>query len=257
MGRTITVGQGRKVFTLQTLPDCRADNPRAYTVGKVAGFSLHAGVAARAHERDKLERLCRYIARPAVSTQRLALTRHGKVRYELKTPYDDGTTHVLFEPLDFISRLVALVPKPRVHLTRFHGVFAPNSKYRARVTPARRGKGRKIKPLAEKPDQTPAERRASMSWAQRLKRVFAIDIETCSECGGAVKVAALAHPCARGISASMHVIASIEDPAVIQKILAHLKEKVTPAGWGRLPPCRAPPQTGWFEETRHSNARLQ
>ena len=54
--------QGRKVFTLQTLPDCRPDNPRAHTVGKVVGFSLHAGVATRAHERDKLERLCRYIA---------------------------------------------------------------------------------------------------------------------------------------------------------------------------------------------------
>ncbi len=65
-------------------------------------------MAIRAHERDKLERLCRYIARPAVSTKRLSLTRHGKVRYELKTPYDDGTTHVLFEPLDFISRLAAL-----------------------------------------------------------------------------------------------------------------------------------------------------
>ena len=58
------------------------------------------------------------------------------MRYELKTPYNDGTTHVLFEPLDFISRLVALVPKPRVHLTRYHGVFAPHSKYRARVTAA-------------------------------------------------------------------------------------------------------------------------
>jgi hypothetical protein len=46
-----------------------------------------------------------------------------------------------------ISRLVALVPKPRVHLTRFHGVFAPHSKYRARVTPAKRGQSRKIKPL--------------------------------------------------------------------------------------------------------------
>ena len=76
--------QGRKVFTLQTLPDCRADNPHAHAVGKVAGFSLHAGVATRAHERDKLERLCRYIARPAVSTKRLSLTRHGKVRYELR-----------------------------------------------------------------------------------------------------------------------------------------------------------------------------
>ena len=63
--------QGRKVFTLQTLRDC-GDDPLASTVGKVAGFSLHAGVAARAHEREKLERLCRYIARPAVSTKRLS-----------------------------------------------------------------------------------------------------------------------------------------------------------------------------------------
>ncbi len=100
--------QGRKVFTLQTLPDCRADNPCAHTVGTVAGFSLHAGVATRAHERDKLERLCRYIARPAVATKRLAPSRNGQVRYALKTPYNDGTTHVLFEPLDFISRLAAL-----------------------------------------------------------------------------------------------------------------------------------------------------
>ena len=79
------------------------------------------------------QRLIRYIARPAVSTKRLSLTRHGKVRYALKTPYSDGTTQVLFEPLDFIARLVALVPKPRVHLTRFHSVFAPNSKYRMQV----------------------------------------------------------------------------------------------------------------------------
>jgi hypothetical protein len=53
------------------------------------------------------------------------------VRYELKTPYRDGTTHVIFEPLDFISKLAALIPKPRVNLTRFQGVFAPNSKHRA------------------------------------------------------------------------------------------------------------------------------
>ena len=74
----------------------------------------------------------------------LSLTRQGKVRYELKTPYRDGTTHVIFEPVDFIAKLAALVPKPRVNLTRFHGVFAPNSKHRALVTPAKRGKGRVI-----------------------------------------------------------------------------------------------------------------
>jgi hypothetical protein len=49
-------------------------------------------------------------------------------------------THVIFEPLDFLARLAALVPKPRVNLTRFHGVFAPNSKYRIQVTPSKRGK---------------------------------------------------------------------------------------------------------------------
>jgi hypothetical protein len=88
-------------------------------VGKVADFSLHAGVASKAHERKTLERLCRYISRPAVSEKRLSLTPNGNVRYRLKTPYRDGTTHVIFEPLDFIARLAALVPKPPVNLTRF------------------------------------------------------------------------------------------------------------------------------------------
>ena len=106
--------QGRKVFTLQTLPDCRPDFTRPQT-GNTAGFSLHAGVATKDNERAKLERLCRYIARPAVSNQRLSLTHNGRIRYQLKTPYSDGTTHVIFEPLDFIARLVALVPKPRVN----------------------------------------------------------------------------------------------------------------------------------------------
>ena len=67
-------------------------------------------------------------------------------------------------------------------------------------------------------------------WAQRLKRVFDIDIETCPECGGAVKV-----------------IACIEDPVVIKKILTHLDEKAAVTETIRLPECRAPPQPGVFE----------
>jgi hypothetical protein len=59
-------------------------------------------------QRDKLERLCRYITRPAIAERRLSLTNQGKVRYELKTPYRDGTTHVIFEPVDFIAKLAAL-----------------------------------------------------------------------------------------------------------------------------------------------------
>jgi len=226
----IAVGpqQGRKVFTLQTLPAC--DEPFDDPVGKVAGFSLHAGVAAKADERKKLERLCRYIARPAVSEKRLSLTSQGQVRYELKTPYRDGTTHVIFEPLDFIAKLAALVPRPRVNLTRFHGVFAPNSKHRIQVTPAKRGKGKKTHATDEPSDQTATERYAAMTWAQRLKRVFNIDIETCPECGGAVKI-----------------IACIEDPVVIKKILIHLDEKAAVTETIRLPECRAPPQPGVFE----------
>lgn len=82
----IAVGpqQGRKLFTLQTLPAC--EEPFDAGVGKVAGFSLHACVAARADQRQKLERLCRYISRPAISEKRLSLTPNGNVRYQLKTP---------------------------------------------------------------------------------------------------------------------------------------------------------------------------
>ena len=82
----------------------------------------------------------------------------------------------------------------------------------------------------EPQDPTPAERRASMSWAQRLKRVFNIDIQTCSECGGAVKV-----------------IACIEEPVVIEKILTHLDEKRASEIVSRLSPSRAPPQASLFD----------
>jgi hypothetical protein len=93
----IAVGpqQGRKAFCLQSLPAAGSLEESGARVAKVAGFSLHAGVAAARHERQKLERLCRYITRPAIAEPRLSLTPSGNVRYQLKTPYRDGTTHVL------------------------------------------------------------------------------------------------------------------------------------------------------------------
>ena len=128
---------------------------------------------------------------------------------------------MIFEPLDFITRLAALVPPPRLNLTRFHGVFAPNSPYGLRITPARRGRGGKPARPARENDRTPAEQRAAMRWAQRLKRVSQVDAETCPNCGGTVKV-----------------IASIEDPPVIERILNHLANKDLPGLW---PDSRAPP----------------
>jgi hypothetical protein len=210
--------QGRKAFTLQTVP-ARTDEQLDSGLAKAAGFSLHCGVAAAAHQREKLERLCRYISRPAVAIERLSLTRQGNIRYRLKTPYRNGTTHVIFEPLDFIARLAALVPTPRVNLTRFHGVFAPNHNLRAQVTPARRGPHRR-----PGSPRTAVERHAAMTWAQRLKRVFQIDIDTCARCGGAVRI-----------------IASIEDPAVIKHILDHLDRHGGQPPPAFTPPVRAPP----------------
>jgi hypothetical protein len=104
-------------------------------------------------------------------------------------------------------------------------VFAPNNAHRAQVTKAHRGKGASARAAAETDERTAAERRVAMSWAQRLKRVFGIDIETCSVCGGA-----------------MRIIACIEDAVVIEKILAHLDAKATAGQASQRPPDRAPPR---------------
>ena len=133
------------------------------------------------------------------------------------------------------------MPKPRAHLTRYHGVFAPASRDRARIVP-------RTRTVAERGEAAATDRQRAMSWAQRLKRVFAIDIvksagspictaegsreavghrdvpdETCQQCGG-----------------KLRVFASIVEPAVIERILEHLDrdaETVDPAH-----PSRAPPQ---------------
>ena len=142
------------------------------------------------------------------------------------------------EPLDFIARLAALVPRPRVNLTRYHGVLAPNHRWRAAVTPAGRGRGKSV---AAQPEKSAIERHVAMSWAQRLKRVFGIDVESCVRCGKSVRVAAPAHPCARGLSASLHVIASIEEPVLIERILEHVRGKGGNSEASLGPPSTGPP----------------
>jgi hypothetical protein len=111
--------------------------------------------------------------------------------------------------MEFMGRLAALVPRPRVNLTRFHGVFSPNSKLREHVVPQK---------SVEEPEN-PKPKTFSMTWAQRLKRVFSIDIEKCEKCGGPVRI-----------------IASIEDPDVIKKILKHLGLEQPEDPQNRSPP---------------------
>ena len=122
----------------------------------------------------------------SLACERLALTASGQVRYTLKTPYRDGTTHIVLEPLDLMARLAALVPKPRMHLTRYHGVLAPHSQHRGGGDVGALGPGRAaaagIWTLTLAKVSTP--RHVAMSWARRLKRVFDVEIESCTRCGG-------------------------------------------------------------------------
>jgi hypothetical protein len=183
-------------------------------------------VAIAPDERAKLERLCRYVSRPPVASERLALTASGQVRYTLKTPYRDGTTHLVLEPLDLLACLAALLPKPRMHLTRYHGVFAPHSQYPSAVTPAQRGRGAARPPVSgADPAKPSTPRHVAMSWARRLKRVFGVQIECCARCGGQLKI-----------------IASIEEPQLIAKRLLHLEGAAPEQYQSELPlGARGPP----------------
>ncbi|MEL0019120.1 MAG: transposase [Rickettsiales bacterium] len=145
----IAIGQGAggRTLTLKNPALVRTNStPKPFTANQ-NGFSLNCAVACQAHQRDRLERLCRYITRPALCLERLSTNAAGQVVYQLKNPFRDGTTHILFSPQDFVARLAALVPRPWVNLTRYHGVFAPSSPMRRAIlpTPARARQRRKSK----------------------------------------------------------------------------------------------------------------
>ena len=142
---------GQKMLTLRgAMP--REDWARQPLCADIDGFSLHAAVRVEAHDRKRLEQLCRYITRPALSDERVQLNATGQVELKLKTPWRDGTTHLVMSPLEFMQRLAVLGPRPRLHLIRFgvritsrfevsglslreHGVLAPNAKLRSQVVP--------------------------------------------------------------------------------------------------------------------------
>jgi len=170
-------------------------------------------------ERSKIEKLCRYIARPAVALNRLSLSSNGQVIYTLKKPYDDGTTKIKMTKLELMERLAAIVPRPKIHLIRFAGVFAPHYKYRSMVVP----KPKELSLVEELIEsKTNPKSKSRVTWARLLKRVFNIDVSKCNKCSG-----------------NMKIIAAIEDPKVIKKILAHLGLPTkAPTPW----PARGPPE---------------
>jgi hypothetical protein len=195
---------------------------------EVDGFSLHAAVRISSSDRERLEHLCRYIARPPLAADRLTLAARGRVRYEYRRPWRDGTTHVEFEPLVFLERLAALVPPPRMHLQTYHGVLAPGSTWRDDVVPVpvplAMGEGTRSKSCSgreEGPGGSTRPRHRYL-WAELMRRVFGVDVLRCGVC----------HSLRR-------LIAVITQRHVIIKILAHLGLETDPPP---MQPARAPPQ---------------
>ena len=99
------------------------------------GFNVHAQTRISGHDKKGRERLCRYISRPPLAQNRLEILSNGNVRLGFKRRWKDGTIAVVFEPLDLMSKLAALVPPPRMHRVRYHGVWSSHAKVRPKVTP--------------------------------------------------------------------------------------------------------------------------
>jgi hypothetical protein len=204
-------------------------------VREYRGMSLHAAVAVPARDRRRLERLCRYVASPPLATDRLEEQPDGRLTVRLKTRWRDGTTHVLMERSELIERLVPLIPPPRAHQVRYHGILAPCASLRSRVVPVRAldlglPDGWADPPGAEAATSAdavgslqaeeehlrgdPTDRRPRRyQWAALLQRVFGLDALRCPRCG-----------------ATLRLIAAIEDPAIARHILEYLGL-----------PARAPP----------------
>ncbi len=172
---------GQKVLSLQLAQHhlARSGESRPTLCANAHGFSLHAGVYIAADYRQGVEQLCRYITRPAISNERLSVNRAGQVVLKLKTAWRDGTSQHVMAPMEFMQRLAALVPRPRLHLIRFHGVLAPNAKLRLGVVP--------VPPVATPPAQegdgaylSAGNGKGRMRWAQLLKRPIDMAISTSS-----------------------------------------------------------------------------
>ncbi len=190
-----------------------AKGRRCFTIN---GFSLHANTSTNTHARDRLENLVKYIARGPFSNERLEITLDRKVQLKLKSAYSDGTTHLLLTFGEFIEKLVALIPRPKIHLVRWSGVFAPNSPLRkAIILKPEIKKGFQFKGEA---NDLHSESMKNSTWAKLLKRTFKFDMTKCQACGGEVTF-----------------VAAVKDPDSIIRYLKHV-------GIDHEAPSRAPPK---------------
>ena len=176
-------------------PDAEGYEGGSSRCAMVSGFSVHAGVGIRAGRRKELERLVRCAARPPLASERLSQLRDGRLSYRLKSPWKNGTTHVIFEPIELLEKLAVLVPAPRANLIRYHGVVGPASKWRASIVPA--SPDSSVTPPeceCETSSETSKRRRRNYGWASLMARVFEIDVLECAHCKGRLRILAAIHP---------------------------------------------------------------
>jgi hypothetical protein len=196
---------------------------------QVVGFSLHAAQWVAAHERRDLEALLRYALRPPFAGGRLSLSPDGRVLYQLRRPWPKpgGASQLILDPLDFLRRLAALLPRPYAHAARYHGCFAGRSAARKLLPKPPLPSSPAIEASAvegtnaEGGDAAEAESSVSRRvyrhpWHQLLRRVFQAEGLACPRCSRPGKTVA------------MVVLAFLSDPPVVEKILRHLKLPTTP-----------------------------
>jgi hypothetical protein len=237
--------RGCRVMRMGKSPDAPLAFVKTGLCAEVAGFDVHAGVRVAADDRAGLERLCRYLARPPLASDRLSELPDGRLALALRKPLRDST-HLCFEPHEFLEKLTALVPAPWANQTTYYGAFAAAAKLRPAIVPAPHDAPTPdaaadapagatpiatTAPRDEKDDSSaariPPERcrgdtaQSRMAWAALLARVFDLDALACPRCGGRMKVVAL-----------------ITKPDEVRAILAHLGLDPDPP---RAHPPRAPP----------------
>jgi len=201
------------------------------------GWSVDASVTIPAWDRQGLERLVRYCARPPLSQERLGRLNAETLVYSLRKPTIDGRTELTLTPLELLDRLARLVTPPRIHKHRYCGVLAPNAKLRREVIESAGPAGATLQVLQEaqgkmglgeggdRADDQPAghfSRAAARCWALLLARIYECLPLLCPRCGE-----------------PMRIIAFVLDPPVIERILRHIGEPTEPPV---ILPARSPPQ---------------
>jgi hypothetical protein len=188
-------GAGQRLPRLGAIPGGPWIEPDGPLQARFRGFDLHAEVAVPAGDRERLERLCRYMARPPLAHDRLERLPDGRIALRLKRPFSDGSTHVVFTAEALIERLCALVPRPRTHRVRYHGLLAPASPLRRLVVPPLAQETAAHRPIVQAAGSAPerdsvGKRFRWVLWAELLRRVFDVDPLVCPNCSGRMKVIA-------------------------------------------------------------------